>query len=116
VATLVLLVGVIGLCWFLATVQVFFRDTRFVVTFGTSVLFFLTPIFYPPDLLPADYRWLSQVNPAYRLIEPFRLTIYQFRWDLFRVSLLKGSLVAMLLMGLATFVWSRKRSAMYVSL
>jgi ABC-type polysaccharide/polyol phosphate export permease len=116
IAVVVLLTGVAGLCWLLATAQVFFRDTRFVIQFATSVLFFLTPIFYPADLLPPEYRWFSQVNPLYRLVEPFRITIYNYSWDLFEVSLLKGALVALLLVAAAALLWNRKRSALYVSL
>jgi ABC-type polysaccharide/polyol phosphate export permease len=114
-AVFVLLAGVIGLCLLLATTQVFFRDTRFIVGFGTSVLFYLTPIFYPKDLVPPHLRWVSEVNPFYRLVEPFRITIYEFNRARFEISLLKGTLTAALLLGAATWLWQRKKSELYVN-
>jgi ABC-type polysaccharide/polyol phosphate export permease len=115
-AVLVLLTGVSGLCWLLATTQIFLRDTRFVIQFATSVLFFLTPIFYPKELVPPQLSWFATINPFYRLIEPFRISVYDYHPDTFRISLAKGAATSALLMGAAAVLWYRKRRALYVYL
>jgi ABC-type polysaccharide/polyol phosphate export permease len=115
-AVAVLLVGVMGICWLLATSQVFLRDTRFMVQFGSAVMFFLTPIFYPREMVPAEFRWLSDLNPVYRLIEPFRIAVYDFRWESFQASLVKGALVASCFVLAASLLWYRRRSSLYVHL
>ncbi len=115
-ALAVLAIGTTALCWLLATMQVFLRDTRFVVQFGTSIMFFLTPIFYPREMVPAGFRWMADFNPLYRLIEPFRIAVYDFRWENFQRSLVQGAIVATVLLASSAFVWRSRRSAMYVQL
>lgn len=39
--------------------------------------FYITPIIYPPEILPETYRfWLLHLNPMYYFIELFRLSVY----------------------------------------
>jgi len=68
-----LLVFVLSVCWILSLLNVFFRDVKFMATFFLSVCYFATPIFYPPEMLPADWAWIAQVNPLYHAIHPFQL-------------------------------------------
>lgn len=111
-----LVLAVVGMAWFLATLQVFFRDTRFIVTFVMNISFFLTPVFYPVEYVPAEYRWLVVFNPFYRLIEPFRIALYEFAWEPFGVAMVKALGVAVLSLGLATYYWRSKRNALYFNI
>jgi lipopolysaccharide transport system permease protein len=70
-----LVVGVWGLSLWLATLQVFYSDTKFVLTFLLSIGFFVTPIFYSEDLLPQNLKWMPQINILYILIKPIRESI-----------------------------------------
>ena len=39
------------------------RDVRFVLSYGLSFLYFLTPVLYPLNSLPQQYQTLVQLNP-----------------------------------------------------
>jgi len=51
-----------------------FRDVAHMANVGMSVLFYVTPVIFPADLLRrrADVRYIIQLNPAYQLIELVR--------------------------------------------
>ena len=55
----------------LAVLNVFVRDTAFLVGFGLRILFYLTPIIYSADRVPEKYQWLVKVNPLAVLIEMY---------------------------------------------
>jgi ABC-type polysaccharide/polyol phosphate export permease len=55
---------VIGLGWLFAGMNVYVRDTRYVVESGTAVMFWLVPIIYPHTAIPIQYRGLYLCNPV----------------------------------------------------
>ncbi|OFV99480.1 MAG: hypothetical protein A3F68_09195 [Acidobacteria bacterium RIFCSPLOWO2_12_FULL_54_10] len=61
-----------GLCWFLAAVGVFFKDTNQIMGFVLTLWFFATPICYPASALPANWIWLFELNPMYTMVEAYR--------------------------------------------
>lgn len=72
IVLLPLLLFVLGLVWFLASVGVFLRDVSQFIGVLTSVLMFLSPIFYPITALPEEYRHLLSINPLTPAIEAVR--------------------------------------------
>lgn len=108
-----LVVGVFGICWLLAIAQVFFRDTKFLLQFVTSVGFFLTPIFYSVDFIPEKLRWIPWVNPFYRLLLPFRALLTEFELFGFAKAMGGALVCAALTVTLAAHFWKRKRNAIY---
>jgi ABC-2 type transport system permease protein len=40
---------------------------------------YLTPVFYSLDVVPAQYHWLIRLNPAYYLVEAFRVPVFAGR-------------------------------------
>jgi lipopolysaccharide transport system permease protein len=71
-----LLLLVLGLTWLLAALGVYVRDISQVVGILTTTLMFMTPIFYPADALPDQYRWLVLVNPMASIVEQTRDVLY----------------------------------------
>jgi len=65
----------IGLAWIVAGTTVFIRDLGQMLGMILTVWIFLTPIFYPPSLVPADLRVLLMVNPMYAVVEAYRSLI-----------------------------------------
>ncbi len=61
-----------GLCWFLAALGVFARDTGQIMGFLLTVWFFLTPICYPATALPENWLWLFEKNPMYTVVGAYR--------------------------------------------
>ena len=54
---------VAGVIWLLASLAVYFRDIRQVVSLITVALMFLAPILYPKEMIPEAYRGLLYLNP-----------------------------------------------------
>ncbi len=111
-----LVVTTAAVCWLLATLQVFYKDVKFVVSFLLSILFFLTPIFYPVDYVPENYRFLVSLNPIYALIEPFRFSIYDFNLSLLLKGLAKSYFVMITTTIISYFYWRKKKNEFYLSL
>jgi len=49
-----------------------YRDLRFLVTFGVSLLMYATPVIYPASSIPERFQWVIQANPMTSVIEAFR--------------------------------------------
>ncbi|HCM38478.1 MAG: hypothetical protein A2Z97_03280 [Bdellovibrionales bacterium GWB1_52_6] len=110
---LILVIGTAALTSWLAVLNVFFRDTRFVVHFLISVLFFLTPVFYPAELIPEPWRQGILLNPVYILLEPLRLGIYGYSFPKFLASFGRSLVVCGLFVSIAVFSWRRQKNEFY---
>jgi lipopolysaccharide transport system permease protein len=67
-----LILGTMGFAWILASLGVFVRDVTQVIGILTTVLLFLSPIFYPLSTLPLEYQSLLRLNPLTFIIEQAR--------------------------------------------
>jgi homopolymeric O-antigen transport system permease protein len=66
----------LGVGWFLSSLGVFVRDMGTVVIIVVQqLLFFLTPIFYRVENLPAEYRPIAQLNPLTVIVDSGRRTL-----------------------------------------
>lgn len=88
-------------CWFLAVLQVFYRDTRFVVSLILQIGFLMTPIFYSEKSLPNDLKWLVAINPLYYVLQPFRIAIFAPHTEDFFPAFLMASAMATFLFVIA---------------
>lgn len=61
-----------GLSWFLAALGVFLRDVGQTIGIITTVLMFLSPIFYPLTAVPEQFRPFIMSNPVTFIIEQTR--------------------------------------------
>ena len=62
----------VGICWFLASLGVFLRDTGQIIGFVLTIWFFVTPICYPAESLPQQWLWLFRKNPVYVMVAAYR--------------------------------------------
>lgn len=74
----ILLAGLftLGAGLLLSPLAAFFSDTVEMITVLLSVLMYLTPIFYPKDIVPESMRWIVRFNPLRSILEVFRDPIY----------------------------------------
>ncbi len=108
-----LLLCTAAMTFILSTLNVFYRDINFVIGFVMSILFFLTPVFYPREYVPAHFQWIIDVNPVVYLIEPFRCLFLLPSWELFFLWCLKGMAVALGMAVLSLYVWKKRRNDFY---
>ena len=105
----------LGVGMILAALNVRYRDVKYVVPFGIQLWFFVTPIIYPPGLVPERYQWLFRLNPMSGIIEGFRYSVVPalgMRWDDLGTSLLASA--AVFLVGFAFFKRNEKAFADFV--
>lgn len=104
-----LLLFTIGISWVLASLGVFLRDVSQFIGIVTTMLMFLSPIFYPATALPEDYRHLFFINPMTPAIEQARALLYWGAtpdWQIITSYLAASSAIAWL--GFAWFQKTRK--------
>ncbi|MGY6588969.1 MAG: ABC transporter permease [Wenzhouxiangella sp.] len=75
-----LYVFAVGLGLMLAAVQVFLRDLEQVLPTFLMFWFFMTPILYPPDLLPAVMADWMVLNPMSLWIAEIRASLFEGKW------------------------------------
>lgn len=107
IAPLVLLT--LGISWLLAALGVYLRDVAQVVGVATSVLLFLSPIFYPITALPETLRPLVGLSPLSFAVEQSRDVMIWGRgldWSAWAVQVAQAAVLAWL--GYACFQRVRK--------
>ena len=62
----------LGVTLVMATLNVFFRDTRFLWSVISLLWTYATPIFYPDTIWPEGLRGIFHLNPMYQLIDFLR--------------------------------------------
>lgn len=72
VVLLPLVVLTLGLAWMLASLGVFLRDVGQTIGIITTVLMFLSPVFYPIAAVPERFRPFIMANPLTFIIEQAR--------------------------------------------
>ena len=67
-----LVILTMGLAWMLASLGVFLRDVGQTIGIITTVLMFLSPVFYPITAVPERFRPIIMANPLTFIIEQAR--------------------------------------------
>jgi lipopolysaccharide transport system permease protein len=66
------LMMIAGVAWVLASLGTFLRDVGQTVGVVTTMLMFLSPVFYPVDAVPERFRIVIMINPLTFVIEQSR--------------------------------------------
>ncbi|MEX1099106.1 MAG: ABC transporter permease, partial [Bacteriovoracaceae bacterium] len=111
---LFLLAMTLSLNVLVSTLQVFFRDIQYIVQFLFSILYFMTPIFYPIEMMPESFHWIVRWNPFYAVIKPFQRSLWNFNPELLHQSLITASIFVAVVGLLSYIVWKRKRNELYL--
>ena len=96
----------IGVSWALASLGTYIRDVGQSVGILTTIMLFLSPIFYPASVLPKELRPYLFLNPLTFIIEQFRdiLILGNFpAWTRLGLYTLISMIIAM-----AGFYWFQK--------
>ncbi|HEX3659041.1 MAG TPA: ABC transporter permease [Pirellulales bacterium] len=80
-------------------INVLVNDTQYLIPVLMQVLFYLTPVMYPPELLRQKGLTLLQFNPLAAYLDMFRLPVLEGRlpgWEVLAVGMLTALAVASL--------------------
>lgn len=69
-----------GLSWLAASLGAFLRDTPQFTQLLLMVWLYLTPIYYPEEMIPPRFQWISQLNPMAPLIRSYRRILLEGQW------------------------------------
>jgi lipopolysaccharide transport system permease protein len=97
---------ILGLCWIISSICVYFRDISQLVGVVTTILMFLSPIFYPISALPENYQIFFMLNPITPIIEMSRNAL--IFGALPNLDLLGIYIVLSLLFAYLSFVWFQR--------
>jgi len=113
---LILIAGLWNMIFTLSMANIFFRDTKFVISFLHQLLFFLTPIFYPVNILPGFLKTLALINPYYVLILPIRNCLYPDATANILSSITLAVGFILLHMTLNQTLWKKERNSFYLKI
>ena len=70
---LIIMAGLgLGLGILISAMTTKYRDLRFLVGFGVSLLMYATPVIYPASSIPERFQTLIRANPVTPIVETFR--------------------------------------------
>ncbi|MCI1477139.1 MAG: ABC transporter permease [Clostridium beijerinckii] len=72
---LYILIFAIGIGLILVSLNVFFRDIEHLYGVFLTMWMYLTPIFYPANIIPERFGWLITINPLFYMVQHFRSCI-----------------------------------------
>jgi len=90
----------VGIGLLFSSINVKYRDIRYVLPFFIQLLIFITPVIYPVSIVSEKYRWILGLNPMSGVIDTARVSILgvgQIDWLLLGVSAI--SMVVYCLLG-----------------
>jgi lipopolysaccharide transport system permease protein len=88
----------------LAAVFVRFRDIAAAMPLATQIWMFATPVVYPATMVPAQWKWLNDLNPMAGIIEGFRWALLKSPSPGFeRMTFTVLCVMALLVFGMAYF-------------
>jgi lipopolysaccharide transport system permease protein len=102
---------VIGLALPIATLSVFYYDVHHALPIALTTLFYLSPVFYPADMVPAAARDVYFLNPMAGLLTLYHDVLYWGRMP--SLHLLGGMLLAALIIYLAGYALFRRYAAIF---
>jgi ABC-type polysaccharide/polyol phosphate export permease len=99
----------LGLGCFLATFNLFLRDTYHLIGVFLTVWMFATPIFYPERMVrDAGYGWFLDLNPMHWLIQCYRRVLVYGAWPDLRLLLTFALVSLVILVAGSSFFMTQK--------
>lgn len=78
-----------GMGLIISSITTKYRDLNVLVSFGVSLLMYITPVVYPISQVPENFRWLMLLNPVAPIVETYRCAFLgrgSFEWPFLLIS------------------------------
>ena len=92
------------------------RDTQFILQFILNLAYFITPIFYPKELIPERLQWVVSFNPLFIIIKPFQSIFWKYDLHLFALDFFRALVLTTILILACAIYWRRKKNEIYFRL
>lgn len=92
-----LLLAGLGVSWFLASISVYIRDISQIIGVFTTILMFVSAVFFPISALPENYQFIVKLNPLAIIINESRNSLIFGEppdWGLLGLMMLIGLMLA----------------------
>jgi len=76
IAAVLLAIFALGVALVVSVLALYFADVVEMYQILAQTWFYMTPIIFPAEILPARFQWLIKINPMHYLIDLFRRPIY----------------------------------------
>lgn len=103
---------VMGLALVFSAVNIYVRDTRYVVESTNMILFWLVPVFYSFAMIPARFRGLYQINPVAALVLMMRNVLLEDRAPL-GSTLIRLTIISIVMFCAGWFVFGKLKDGFY---
>lgn len=114
-ALLYMLIFTMGVGLIVSSVNVFFRDTQHLYGVFLTVWMYLTPIFYPANIIPEQFKILIEINPLFYIIQYFRACILYGVVPTFEHNIICISVsICTFVIGLYTFYKNQDKFILYI--
>lgn len=108
--TFALTVFVAGLCLLFSLLYQFARDVGHLMSFILSVWFWLSPIFYPAELIGSRFRFFN-LNPLVHFLAAFRQILLYNQAD--GLKILKLTVMSLVLFAFSLLIFNRRKKLIY---
>lgn len=88
-----------------SAINVKFRDVKFALPFALQIWMFLSPIFYPLEILSEKWQKVFAFNPLTGILQGFRASLFGSQYDWFAIGI--SVVLTFILLVLALFVFKR---------
>lgn len=106
-----MMIAVLGVGLMMSAITVAYRDFRHLLPFMIQLLFFLTPVIYPSNIVPERFHaWLA-LNPMQGVIEAFRAAVLNQPINYAGWGISTASALVFLAIGLSVFQRVERRFA-----
>jgi ABC-type polysaccharide/polyol phosphate export permease len=103
---------VMGLAMAFSAINVYVRDTRYLIESTNTVLFWLVPVFYSFALIPVRFRGLYQINPVAALVLMMRNVLIDGHAPL-GSTLIRLAIASVLMFGIGWYVFGKLKNGFY---
>lgn len=102
----------LGLSFIFSSITVYVRDVEYLLNVFMMLMFYLSPIVYSADMIPANLLPIFKLNPMFHIIGFYRTILYYKQIpDMMNVGIMFGICIVVLIIGYLIFNKCKKRFA-----
>lgn len=103
----------IGLSFFTATFNLFYRDVQYLINLLLLMWLYLTPVVYPLSMVPKEYVFIYKLNPMVGIIDGYRSALFGYHFD---ISIIFWSAVGSVLIFIIGYMVFKKSEGVFADI